>query len=85
MLAIKILGSGCANCKNLERLCREVVEDNKLEAQIEKITDFKEIASYGIMSTPGLIVNGEILSSGKLPTKSSLQHWLMNSIKSNGE
>ena len=51
MLNIKILGSGCTNCKNLEKLCREVVIENKLEANIEKVTDFKEIASYGIMST----------------------------------
>lgn len=78
MLNIKILGSGCTNCKNLEKLCREVVIENKLEANIEKVTDFKEIASYGIMSTPGLVVNGKILSSGKLPTKITLQHWLMS-------
>ena len=78
MLDIKILGSGCTNCKNLEKLCREVVSENSLEANIEKVTDFKEIASYGIMSTPGLVVNGKILSSGKLPTKNTLQHWLMS-------
>ena len=77
MLNIKILGSGCTNCKNLEKLCREVVTENKLEANIEKVTDIKEIVSYGIMSTPGLVVNGKILSSGKLPTKNTLQHWLM--------
>ena len=77
MLEIKILGSGCTNCKNLEKLCREVVTENKLEANIEKVTDIKEIVSYGIMSTPGLVVNGKILSSGKLPTKTTLQHWLM--------
>ena len=77
MLNIKILGSGCTNCKNLEKLCREVVTENKLEANIEKVTDIKEIVSYGILSTPGLVVNGKILSSGKLPTKNTLQHWLM--------
>jgi small redox-active disulfide protein 2 len=77
MLNIKILGSGCSNCKNLEKLCREVVTENNLEADIEKVTDIKEIVSYGILSTPGLVVNGKVLSSGKLPTKSTLQHWLM--------
>jgi small redox-active disulfide protein 2 len=77
MLNIKILGSGCTNCKNLEKLCREVVTENNLEADIEKVTDIKEIVSYGILSTPGLVVNGKVLSSGKLPTKSTLQHWLM--------
>jgi small redox-active disulfide protein 2 len=78
MLNIKILGSGCTNCKNLEKLCREVVTENNLEADIEKVTDIKEIVSYGILSTPGLVVNGKILSSGKLPTKNTLQHWLMS-------
>jgi small redox-active disulfide protein 2 len=78
MLNIKILGSGCTNCKNLEKLCREVVTENNLEADIEKVTDIKEIVSYGILSTPGLVVNGKVLSSGKLPTKSTLQHWLMS-------
>ena len=78
MLEIKILGSGCTNCKNLEKLCREVVTENKLEANIEKVTDIKEIVSYGILSTPGLVENGKILSSGKLPTKNTLQHWLMH-------
>jgi small redox-active disulfide protein 2 len=78
MLDIKILGSGCTNCKNLEKLCREVVTENNLDANIEKVTDIKEIVSYGILSTPGLVVNGKILSSGKLPTKHTLQHWLMS-------
>jgi small redox-active disulfide protein 2 len=78
MLNIKILGSGCSNCKNLEKLCREVVTENNLDANIEKVTDIKEIVSYGILSTPGLVVNGKVLSSGKLPTKNTLQHWLMS-------
>ena len=76
MLNIKILGSGCTNCQNLERLCRELVAENNIDAEIEKVTDYKDIASYGIMSTPGLIVNGKILSSGKLPVKHTLEHWL---------
>ena len=76
MLNIKILGSGCTNCKNLEKLCSEVVEENNLAAEIEKVTDYKEIMSYGIMSTPGLVLNGKVVHSGKLPTKSTLVHWL---------
>jgi small redox-active disulfide protein 2 len=80
MLNIKVLGSGCANCINLEKLCREVVTENNIEAEIEKVTDYKNIMSYGIMSTPGLIVNGKVVHSGKLPTKSTLTHWLMNAF-----
>ncbi len=80
MLNIKVLGSGCQNCLNLENLCREVVAENNLEAEIEKVTDYKDIMSYGIMSTPGLVVNGQVVHSGKLPTKSTLTHWLTNTI-----
>jgi small redox-active disulfide protein 2 len=80
MLNIKVLGSGCANCVNLEKLCREVVAENNIDAEIEKVTDYKEIMSYGILSTPGLIVNRKVVHSGKLPTKSTLSHWLMNAL-----
>ena len=80
MLNIKVLGSGCANCITLEKLCKEVVAENGIEAEIEKVTDYKDIMSYGIMSTPGLVLNGKVVHSGKLPTKSTLTHWLMNSL-----
>lgn len=82
MLNIKVLGAGCTNCINLEKLCKEVVEENHLEATIEKVTDFKDIMTYGILSTPGLVVNGKVVHSGKLPTKSTLTNWLMNAMAS---
>lgn len=80
MLNIKVLGSGCANCINLEKLCREVIAENSIDAEIEKVTDYRDIMSYGIMSTPGLVINGKVILSGKLPTKSTLTHWLMNTF-----
>jgi small redox-active disulfide protein 2 len=80
MLNIKVLGSGCTNCINLEKLCKEVVAENNIEAVIEKVTDYKDIMSYGIMSTPGLVINGKVVHSGKLPVKSTLIHWLMNAL-----
>ncbi len=80
MINIKVLGSGCVNCVTLEKLCKEVVAENGIEAEIEKVTDYKDIMSYGIMSTPGLVLNGKIVHSGKLPTKSTLTHWLMNAL-----
>jgi len=80
MLNIKVLGPGCANCINLEKICKEVVVENNIDAEIEKVTDYKVIMSYGIMSTPGLIVNGKVIHNGKLPTKSTLKHWLMNAL-----
>lgn len=76
MLDIKILGTGCPNCLKLESLCKEVVAENNIEANIEKITDFDEFGNYGVMITPGLVVNGKVLSQGKIPTKSTLEHWL---------
>ena len=78
MLNIKVLGSGCANCQNLEKLCKEVIAENNIEADIEKVTDYKDIMSYGVMSTPGLVVNGKVVHSGRLPTKSTLTNWLTN-------
>jgi small redox-active disulfide protein 2 len=80
MLNLKVLGPGCANCVNLEKLCKKVVSENNIDAIIEKVTDYKEIMSYGIMSTPGLIINGKVELSGKLPTKSTLVHWVMNAL-----
>ena len=85
MLTIKVLGPGCANCINLERLCKEVASENNIEAEIEKITDYKDIMSYGIMSTPGLVINGKVVLSGKLPTKSTLTHWFMNALAENNQ
>ncbi|HEX2865877.1 MAG TPA: thioredoxin family protein [Ignavibacteriales bacterium] len=80
MVNIKVLGSGCPNCINLEKLCREVLAENAVVAEIEKITDFRDIMAHGILSTPGLIINGKIVSSGKLPVKSTLTHWIMDAL-----
>ena len=80
MLNIKVLGSGCTNCMNLEKLCREVTSENRIDAVIEKVTDLREIMGYGIMSTPGLVMNGKVVSSGKLPTKATLTHWMMDAV-----
>lgn len=80
MLNIKVLGPGCANCVTLEKLCKEIVAESNIDAEIEKVTDYKEIMSYGIMSTPGLVLNGKVVYHGKLPTKSTLTHWLMNEL-----
>ena len=76
MLDIKVLGPGCANCVKLENLVKEVVSENNIHANVEKITDREKFLDYGIMLTPGLVVNGKLLSSGKIPIKSTLEHWL---------
>lgn len=76
MTTIKVYGSGCANCKKLEQLCIEAVGELKIDASVEKVTDLMEIMKSGIMSTPGLEINGKIVSAGKLPTKETLKHWI---------
>lgn len=76
MLDIKVLGTGCANCLKLEELVKQVVLENNFEADIQKVTDKDKFMDYGVMLTPGLVVNGKVLSSGKIPIKSTLAHWL---------
>ncbi|MBK7380103.1 MAG: thioredoxin family protein [Ignavibacteriales bacterium] len=80
MNVIKVYGSGCANCKRLEAMCTEVIQENNFDASIEKVTDLQEIMKTGILSTPGLEINGKMISSGKLPTKSTLVHWIQDNI-----
>ena len=76
MLNIKILGSGCTNCKRLEQIVRKAIENNSLEAEIEKVTDFQEITKWPILSTPGLVVDGKVLSSGRIPSEAEITDWL---------
>ena len=80
MLNVKVLGSGCPNCKKLEALCNEVISENNLEADVEKVTDMNKFADYGVMMTPGLVVNGKVLTQGKIPTKSTLENWLKQNV-----
>ena len=80
MLYIKVVGPGCANCVKLAQLCEEAINESHLEADLEKITDIKKFADLGVFMTPGLVVNNKVLSSGKIPTKSTLIHWLKDSL-----
>ncbi|MBK7631055.1 MAG: thioredoxin family protein [Ignavibacteriales bacterium] len=80
MNIIKVYGSGCANCKKLEAMCIEVIHELNADASVEKVTDIQEIMKTGILSTPGLEINGKMISSGKLPTKSTLVHWIQDNI-----
>jgi small redox-active disulfide protein 2 len=64
---IKVLGSGCAKCKTLEKVTREAVDQLKLDATIEKVEDIQKIVEYGVMFTPALVVNGEVVVKGRVP------------------
>jgi len=76
MLNIKILGSGCANCKRLESTARKVVEALGVNAEFEKVTDFAEIMKWPILSTPGLVINDKLVSAGRIPTEKEIAGWL---------
>lgn len=73
---IKILGPGCANCKNLERATREAVAELGLDAAIEKVEDYTTIASYGVMSTPALVVDEEVVLYGRVPKAAEIRDLL---------
>jgi small redox-active disulfide protein 2 len=81
MLEIKVLGPGCTNCVQLEKMVYNACAELDLEADIQKITDINEFVKYGIMLTPGLVVNGKVLLQGRLPTKHTLEHWLQQANK----
>lgn len=73
---IKILGPGCKNCVTLDRITREVVSEMGIQATIEKIEDYGKIASYGVMTTPALVVDGKVLIAGRVPTPTHLRELL---------
>lgn len=76
MVNIKVLGSGCANCKRLEAVTRKVIETMGIEAEIEKVTDYTEIMKYPILATPGLVINDKLVSAGRLPNEAQIAQWL---------
>jgi small redox-active disulfide protein 2 len=80
MNIIKVYGSGCANCKKLEQMCYNALQELQIDASVEKVTDLQEIVKTGILSTLGLEINGKMISSGKLPTRSTLAHWIQDNI-----
>lgn len=74
MLKIKILGSGCPNCKRLEQEVNEAL-GNTMEYEIIKVTDYADIMAYNIMSTPGLVMNETLLSAGRIPKRQQIVQW----------
>lgn len=70
---IKVLGTGCTNCKNLEKAVNLAVSEMKIEANIEKVEDIQKIMAFGIMRTPGLVINDKVVLSGRVPSVSELK------------
>ena len=80
MVNIKVLGSGCANCKRLEALVSKVVTAHNIQAEIEKVTDYNEIMKWPILSTPGLVINDKLVSAGRIPNEAELTGWLTSAV-----
>ena len=76
MKKIEVLGPGCANCQRLEQNTREAVMLAGVEAEITKVTDYAQIMAYGIMSTPGLVIDGKVVSFGRVPSAGDIAVWL---------
>jgi small redox-active disulfide protein 2 len=81
MLTIKVLGSGCANCKRLEQIARKVITDLSIEAEIIKVTDYNAITAYNILSTPGLVINEKVVSYGRIPTPAEVTTWVADALQ----
>ncbi len=80
MLNIKVLGSGCANCKRVEQIAQRVVKEMSVEAEIAKVTEYPEIMKYNILSTPGLVINEKLRSAGRIPTDAEVRGWISEAM-----
>lgn len=76
LMEIKILGTGCSRCKTLEQTTRKAVEELSLDATVEKVEDIQKIIEYGILRTPGMVINGKVVLSGRLPSLSEVKELL---------
>lgn len=75
-MEIKVLGPGCMNCKTLEKRTYEALAELGKSATVTKVEDYAEIASFGIASTPGLVIDGEVMLSGRVPTKQAIMEFI---------
>jgi small redox-active disulfide protein 2 len=78
MLTVKVLGSGCENCKKVEGLARKVIGMMGMQAEVIKVTDWGEIGKYPILGTPGLVVNEKVVCAGRIPSEAEVTTWLVN-------
>jgi small redox-active disulfide protein 2 len=80
IMKIKVLGTGCARCHQLEQTTREVVKELGIEAEIEDVKDVKKIMEYPILTTPGLVINEKLVCSGRVPSKSEITTFIITAL-----
>jgi small redox-active disulfide protein 2 len=81
MLNIKVLGPGCENCKRLAWLTERVAGHLGIEAQIVKVTDYNDIMKYDVLSTPGLVINEKLVSSGRIPSEAEITTFITKALE----
>ncbi len=81
---IKILGPGCAKCQQLEKTVKDVVKELGIDATVEEVKDFKEFMKYNVLMTPGLVINGQAVSSGKVLSKAEVTQLIINALDKEG-
>ena len=79
-MEIKVLGGGCANCKRLEKITRQALEELGVEAAVTKVTDFGDIMAYEILTTPGLVIDEKVVSSGRVPNKAEVMSLITSAL-----
>jgi small redox-active disulfide protein 2 len=72
---IKVLGTGCANCRNTIALIDQVAKAKGVEVQLEKVEELRDIMGYGVMSTPGVVINGQVVHAGGVPSREKIEQW----------
>ncbi len=80
MIIVKVLGSGCENCKKVEAITRKAIAMFAIDATVIKVTDWTEIKKYQILGTPGLVINEKVVCAGRIPTETEVTTWLANAM-----
>ncbi len=80
---LEVLGSGCTKCRKLEKATVEVVNENNLDSEVHKVEDIVQIIKYGVMSTPALVINGKVVVSGRVPSKTEIKSLIDKEVLSN--
>ncbi|MHB1669485.1 MAG: thioredoxin family protein [Thiomonas sp.] len=75
MTNIKILGTGCANCNATQKLVENVIQAKGIQAQVDKVEDITSIMKYGVMSTPGVVIDGKVVHAGGIPSRAQVEQW----------
>lgn len=84
MLNIKVLGTGCANCRTTLKLIEEAARDKGVAVQLEKVEDIAEIMKYGVLTTPGVVIGGKVVHAGGIPSREKIDAWLSSPPAANG-